>query len=189
MRGSLGGFGIRGVHVERRTDRKLARELATAWDKPMLDDAIDHGVLVPLLLGLPPNVVAVAATLKEITGPDAAAVPDAIEEGRALARAVEELAGDRDVIFAASAHTSAALSPSAPLMERPEAHELEDLVTIALEEDLGRLNAVDAALWERSGSCGAGPLCALGTLFPGRTARTSFREAPFGVGYLLAQTA
>lgn len=189
VRGSLAGFGIRGVHVERRTDRKLARELAEAWGEPMLDEAIDHGVLVPLLLGLPPNATVVAATLREITGPHAAPVSGAIEQGHAFAAALERVAGGREVIFAASAHTAAALSPDAPLMERPEAHELEDLVTTALEEDLGRLGGIDTVLWERSGSCGAGPLSALASLFPGQTVRTSFRESPFGVGYLLAQTA
>ncbi len=74
-------------------------------------------------------------------------------------------------------------------MERSAGHELEERITRVLDEDLGSLAEIDEELWVESGACGAGPLTAFGLLFAGRTASTTFREAPFGVGYLLAQTA
>ena len=48
---------------------------------------------------------------------------------------------------------------------------------------------IEPELWAESGACGAGTLHAFGLMFAGRNATTTFREAPFGVGYLLAQTA
>lgn len=188
VRGSLGGFGVPGIDVARRTDRVFGKHLARTWQQPLLESDIDHGVLVPLIAALPAGLPVVAATLREITGPGAAPVEQAVDAARDLAIAVKAIAGERDLIVAASAHTSAALSPTAPLTDRPAGHELEKQVTFALEEDLGLLSAIDIDLWAEAGACGAGPLTAFGLLFAGQTARVTFREAPFGVGYLLAQT-
>ena len=189
VRGDLASFGIPGAGVERRTDRAFGKELARAWRQPLSDDDLDHGALVPLLVAVPGGLSVVAASLAETTGPYAAPVADAIAAAHTFAAAVQELGGERDLIVAASAHTSAALTPAAPLAERPAGHELEARVTAALEQDLGLLAEIDEQLWVDSGACGAGPLTAFGLLFAGRTAATTFREAPFGVGYLLAQTA
>ncbi len=189
VRGNLVDFGVTGIEINRRTDRVFGKELARKWEQPLLDEDVDHGIVVPLLIALPQTLAFVGAALKETTGPNAVPVPEAIEAGKRFADAITAIAEERELIVAASAHTSAALSPQAPLMERPEGQELEDRVTDALENDLGRLTEIDVELWERSGACGAGTLTAFGLLFKGQTARTTFRQAPFGVGYLLAQTA
>jgi hypothetical protein len=189
VRGDLDGFGIRDIDVERRTDRAFGKELARAWNRPLLEEDLDHGASVPLRIAVPGGLSVVAATFREITGPNGGSLAEVRADAEAFAAAVLELAEGRDLIVAASAHTSAALSPAAPLTEKPEGHELEERVTKALEEDLGLLTEIDDELWIGSGACGAGPLTAFGHLFRGRTATPTFREAPFGVGYLLAQTA
>lgn len=189
VRGNLHGFGISDVDVERLTDRAFGKQLARTWQRPLLESEIDHGVLVPLTAALPAGLTVVAATLREVTGPGAAPVEEAIDAARDFAIAIKATVADRDLIVAASAHTSAALSPAAPLTDKPAGHELEKQISYALEEDLGLLAAIDVELWTEAGACGAGPLTAFGLLFAGQTARVTFREAPFGVGYLLAQTA
>jgi len=188
VRGDLDAFGIGGVQAERRTDRAFGKSLAAAWNKPLLSEDPDHGVVVPLIQGIPLQLRVVAACLKEWTGPEEGDVESVIAEARAFAGAVIELSVDHDIIVAASAHSAASLSPGAPLMERAEGHELEQEITKALETDLGMLASIDVGLWKAAGACGVGPLTAFGVLFEGHTARASFREAPFGVGYLLAQT-
>jgi hypothetical protein len=150
---------------------------------------LDHGVVVPLQIALPASLAVVASSIEETTGPAGGSVSSALDAGRSFAAAVTELSQQRDLIVAASAHTSAALSPAAPLTDRPAGHELERKVTEALGSDLGLLSEIEEDLWVDSGACGAGPLHAFGLLFAGRSANTIFREAPFGVGYLLAQTA
>ena len=189
VRGNLDGFGVRGVGVERRTDRAFGKELARSWGTQLLDEDVDHGVVVPLMVAVPGGLSVVAAALGEITGPKGGRVAEVREQARRFAAAVATLGEERDLVVAASAHTSAALSSAAPLTERPAGHELEERVTKALDQDLGLLAEIDDDLWEESGACGAGPLTAFGLLFAGRSAITTFREAPFGVGYLLAQTA
>ena len=189
VRGDLRDFGVEETLVQRKTDRVFGKELSRRWGEPLLEEDVDHGVLVPLVVGLPPTLTVVGATLKEVTGPAAGSIEDAIASAKSFASAVEEIAEQRDLIIAASAHTSAGLSLAAPLTELPAAKELEKEVTKALEEDLGRLTEIEPQLWVDAGACGVGPLTAFGMLFAGRTAKTTFREAPFGVGYLLAQTA
>ena len=189
VRGDLNDFGLRGVTVERRTDRAFGKEIARAWGQPLLEEPLDHGVVVPLQIAIPPVLAVVAAAIEEFTGPAEGSVEQALEAGASFARAMKELGETRDLIVAASAHTSAALSPAAPLTERPAGHELERRLTQALDEDLGLLAEIEPELWADSGSCGAGTLHAFGLMFAGRNATTTFREAPFGVGYLLAQTA
>lgn len=189
VRGDLSGFGLSDAAIERRTDRAFGKELARAWGQPLLEEPLDHGVVVPLHIALPGSLAVVAATIREITGPQGDSVGSALAAARSFAAAAAALGRERDLIVAASAHTSAALTPGAPLTERPAGHELERKVTEALETDLGLLGQIHEELWVESGACGAGPLHAFGLLFEGRRATTSFREAPFGVGYLLAQTA
>lgn len=189
VRGDLRGFGVSGGSVERRTDRAFGKDLARAWGRPLLDAPLDHGVVVPLQIALPGSLTIVAAALQETTGPDGGSVADALAAGEAFAATAVALAEERDLIVAASAHTSAALSPAAPLTDRPAGHELERRVTQALEQNLALLTEIEEDLWVESGACGAGTLHAFGHMFAGRTATTTFRKAPFGVGYLLAQTA
>lgn len=142
---------------------------------------------MPLIAGWVPDVPIVACALAEVTGPDAAPVPSAIGAARGFAAALASLTEDRTVVFVASAHTSAALTPRAPLTLRDEGLVLEEEIKDALESDLGKLDSLSPELWTLGGSCGAGPLTALGLLFTGSKASVGFYDHPFGVGYLLAE--
>jgi hypothetical protein len=187
--GDLAGFGVTGLEVSRQTDAELSARLAERWGQQLLDEPCDHGVVVPLLAGWVPEVPVVACTLEEVTGPDAAPVRSATEAARAFAAALAPLTDDRAVMFVASAHTSAALTPRAPLTLRDEGLALDREIKDALETDLGELDSLSPELWTAGGACGVGPLTALGLLFKGSKAEVPYYDHPFGVGYLLAEVA
>jgi hypothetical protein len=54
---------------------------------------------------------------------------------------------------------------------------------------VGGVIVVARDLWKSGGSCGAGPLMAVGTLFSGRRADVLAYERPSGVGHLVATVA
>jgi hypothetical protein len=188
-RGDLDGFGKRGIEVTRPTDSEFAERLAAAWGRPVVEEPCDHGVVVPVAGGSLPDAPLVACTLEEVTGPNGAPVERAIEDARAFAHALEPLTAERNVLFVASAHTSAALTPQAPLTFREEGERLDAAVKEAFASDVAMLDTIDPELWSAGGACGAGPLTALGLLFPGSRAEISWYDHPFGVGYLLASVA
>jgi hypothetical protein len=187
--GSLDGFGVRNRSVGPPTDAGVAEELANAWDRPLLEPPVDHGIVGALLLSRWSAAPAlVAAAFATVTGPDAPGQFDAaIEVAEGFADAVSRVSAGRRIGFVASAHTSAALNPAAPLLDRPEGHELEERVLAALREDSAALTGIEPDLWRAAGACGAGPLTAFGRLFAGRRAEVLAYEAPAGVGYLVAQ--
>ncbi|MGH2731207.1 MAG: hypothetical protein ACRDJI_11455 [Actinomycetota bacterium] len=185
--GSLDDFGVHGLEGEAETDRDAAAGLSKVWGTPLLDERADHGVVTPLLLMAPNAAPVIACTLVESTGPGAAPVERALDDARTFAAALKDLAAERRVLFMASANTSAALHPRAPLRERPEGRELDDAVLRALESDPGGLLDIPASLWRTAGACGAGPLTAFGTLFEGRPATVLGYAHPAGVGYLVAR--
>ena len=184
--GSLQGFGVSGVAVERKTDEAIAASLADAWHGPLLTQDVDHGVVVPLVLELARDVAVVAATLTELTGPHASDVDGVLDDARRFARALQAVADHRRVCYVASVNTSAALAPQAPLTERQEAVTVEARLLDTLQTDVGAVAGLARDLWSCGGSCASGPLVALSTLFSGRAAAIECYERPFGVGYLVA---
>jgi hypothetical protein len=189
LTGALDGFGVRGKSVTSPAELAVAEELARAWERPSLAPPVDHGITGALLLskwarGLRLVAVSLAAT----TGPGAPSnYEKAIEDAHALADALTAVSSGRRIGFVASAHTSAALSPAAPLLDRPEGHALEESVFAALRQNPVELSAVEPELWRVAGACGAGPLSAFGRLFAGRRAERLAYETPAGVGYLVAE--
>lgn len=181
--GSLDGFGVTGIEVKRETDPAFVDALAAAWGAPVLDEPIDHGVLVPLLLSSLPDAPVVGACLADWTE-DHHSLRRVLDRAQDFAAALPRLS-DRRVGFVASGHSSAALSPRAPLTERPQGHRAHTVVTEALRSG-GGLDDVAPDLWQEAGSCGAGPLVALTHLFRGRKADLMAFADPFGVGYLIA---
>lgn len=188
LRGSLDSFGVPGVVLDRAPDEEISAELARTWGRPLLRDRVDHGVLVPLLAGEWAQVPVVAATVLDGGGGEAAGPNGVIAEADAFAHAMLIVARRRSVAFVASANTSAALSPRAPLGERPEAVALEDGLLEALRLDAGVLQRLAPNLPAAAGSCGAGPLRALGRLLDGTPLRVLAYERPVGVGYLVARS-
>ncbi len=177
--GSLDAFGPRGIDVETPIDTALARALAGAWGRPLLDEALDHGAVVPLRLLHTGDVPVVAVAFQEGTPP--------VEDAARLARAVAGAADGRLIAFVASANTSAALTERAPLPSLEGAGEAEQRVMQALRERPGELPARVGDL-ARAASCGAGPLAAFGFLFADARCELLAYEHPFGVGYAVAVT-
>jgi hypothetical protein len=187
--GSLGGFGIEGQAVDRRGDPNTARLLADAWDRPLLEEPLDHGVVVPLLLGLGGDLPIVGVALPELTGSGASPLSEVLDEAGALARAIESLAAKGSHAVAASAHSSAALSARAPLTEIPGAREVDDNVVQALERDPALVGDLLEPLHRVGGACGVGPLATMKELVAGFRNEELLRESPFGVGYLVGRWA
>lgn len=185
--GDLGLFGMPALAFSGKTS-ELAERVAGIWGRPLLDAPVDHGVLIPSSLA-PPGSVFLCCGISE-------AVPlhERHREGIAIARAVHLAAVDEhEVVFIASAHSSAALSPGAPLTERPEGEVLDAALISVITDDPGALadpGSIADDLWAAGGSCGSGPFAALGEMarLTGlRKMEMLSHEAPVGVGYLVAE--
>ena len=186
--GSLSGFGIDGLEVrERPTDDGLASALADAWARDRIDGPADFGVVVPMLLGLGGGPPVVAVTLPETTGPRATELAEALSAAWSLSGALQKVAGELDVAVVASAHAGAGLTSRGPLAELPGAAELDREVVAALEEDPAHVEGLLHRLHETGRACGVAPLGVIAWLFGGWRCRDVTHEAPFGVGYLVAE--
>jgi hypothetical protein len=137
-------------------------------------------VLVPTLLGCAPGLELIGVSLGEDWGRDELQASDAA----LVARALESFDGRMGL--AASAHSGAALSPSAPLAELEGAVAAESAWIAALRADVGSIEMETNLLADVAGSCGAGPLSVLAALGRGRAALVHAYERPFGVGYIVA---
>lgn len=184
--GDLSACGLPGPGGRWEVDGRLRDELAGAWGVPVVPGPLDYGALVALmLLGAPGPVV--AAALPGWTGPPGGACrAPVLEQAGACARALAHARRRRRFVLVASAHGSAALSARAPLLERPGAAVHDGRLRAALD---GRVapGALPPAGWSGAGSCGAGPLRALGLCLEGARAEVLAYEAPVGVGYLVAR--
>ena len=181
--GDLGPFGYGSVGVDLHQDDEVAALLAQEWGKPLLEEPLDYGIFVPLILWEPKRppsrpVSVVAATFAETSAVD----NDALAFADALAR----LGVTKRMFLVASANGSAGLSPRAPLTEIEGAVELEEALLNALRKDASLAGDAALALSERAGSCGLGPLLAFAHLFAGRSCRVLAHERPVGVGYTVA---
>jgi aromatic ring-opening dioxygenase LigB subunit len=185
-RASLDGLGVREVEVCWTPEEEAAEEVARRWGRPRLEGPIDHGIGVPLMAGYASGKPIVAAAITDVVASRGSALGDALAAGLALGGAVERLAEHGRVRLVASAHTSAALSPRAPLTERPEARATEERVLEALGSEAGGLVALSRSLWIDGGACGVAVLAMLGRLFSGRGADIVFYECPVGIGYVVA---
>lgn len=183
--GSLDDHGVGEVEASQVTDEAALRALAQGWGVEVLDDPADHGVVVPLLLReWRPPVVAACFQDDGGGGPPA---ERAIELGRALADAVEDLAGSAHVALVASANGAIGLTPRAPLTELPGALAAERDLLAAIEEDIGLVEDAARNLAAAGGSCAVGPLTALARILSERPGRVLVHECPVGVGYLVAE--
>lgn len=184
-RGDLGSFGYGDTGVDLHLDVEVAEELAREWGRPLLEDPVDYGVFVPLLLWEPKNVPpkgvsVVAATLAESRSTE--------DDGLTFADALARVGSNKKALFVGSANGSTGLSPRAPLTEIDGAVELEDALLKALDTDSALVADAARALADRGGSCGLGPLVVFARLFAGRRCRVLAHERPVGVGYTVAVT-
>lgn len=179
--GRLDGFGVRGVELVHPSDDATARILADAWERPLVEDPVDHGVLVPLMLADLGGVPVVSAALGE--GDTTA---DPVKDALSFVDALLEVAQGRRIAFIASANTAASLSERAPLSLRPGTKRLEAKLLRSLESDIGAVEDVARRLSDDGGSCSLGTLTAFARIFAHTTAAVVAYGRPFGVGYVVA---
>lgn len=187
LKGSLAGFGYPRIQYEGSTNQGVAARLADAWGQPLLEDPVDHGILVPAGLSQSSAPV-VGVTFRETSDVDGAGTSIVEEEVRALVAAIQSVSGPGSVLFVASANDSAGLTARAPLTELPGASGLRDELIDGLLTDVGQVEDVARRLAADSGSCGLAPLLCLARLFPGQKADVLAKEQPVGVGYTVAVT-
>ena len=179
--GSLDDFGVRDMGGEWPTATEELAGLARSWGSDVLEGPIDHGVFVPLALGCAHGLPVIAVALAE--GPHSlSGGPFGYAEK--LAQAVSGLGAS--AVFIASAHTSAALSPRAPVTGLVLARATEQEALESLRGDAGSLCTTVGKLLTLGGTCSAGSLTAFGHRFGGRTTDVLAYGCPFGVGYLVA---
>jgi AmmeMemoRadiSam system protein B len=145
---------------------------------------LDHGTAVPLYFllrnGWGGRVVALGYSFL----PD----EDHMCFGECVRRAVERVG--RPAAFVASGDLSHRLVPDAPAGFHPGAHRFDEEVVEALRaNDPGRIPRIDRALRQLAGECGyRSMLVALGAAAAVESdCEVMHYEAPFGVGYMVAQ--
>jgi AmmeMemoRadiSam system protein A/AmmeMemoRadiSam system protein B len=145
---------------------------------------LDHGTAVPLYFlqrnGFHGRVVTLGYSFLSNE--------DHLRFGSCIRKAVEEVG--RRVAFIASGDLSHRLKPRAPAGYNPNAQEFDDQVVAALRSNLPqRIVGIDYSLRRLAGECGyRSMLVAIGACsdLPVSCEVLSY-EAPFGVGYLVAQ--
>ena len=145
---------------------------------------LDHGTAVPLYFlqrnGFHGRVVTLGYSFLSND--------DHLRFGSCIRNAVEEVG--RRVAFIASGDLSHRLKPRAPAGYNPEAHAFDDQVVDALRSNVPhRIVEIDYSLRKLAGECGyRSMLVAIGACsnLPLSCEVLSY-EAPFGVGYLVAQ--
>ncbi|HET7113421.1 MAG TPA: AmmeMemoRadiSam system protein A, partial [Pyrinomonadaceae bacterium] len=148
------------------------------------DDLLDHGTAVPLYFlvrnGWQGRVVALGYSFLSNE--------DHLRFGSCIAKAVDQLG--RRVAFIASGDLSHRLKPEAPAGYNPAAHCFDEEVIDALRANAPqRIVEIDHGLRRLAGECGyRSMLVAIGAAsqLPLSCEVLSY-EAPFGVGYLVAQ--
>lgn len=153
---------------------------------PLKGYELDHGTAVPLYFllrnGWRGRVVALGYSFLSNE--------DHVRFGACLRRAVE--ASERTVAFVASGDLSHRLTPDAPAGFNPQAHLFDEQVVASINACApGRIVEIDQNLRRLAGECGyRSMLVAIGTKDESPSdCEVLHYEAPFGVGYLVAQLA
>jgi AmmeMemoRadiSam system protein A/AmmeMemoRadiSam system protein B len=148
------------------------------------EQGLDHGTAVPLYFLLRNGWEGKVVTL----GYSFLSNEDHLRFGSCIKNAVDEVG--RRVAFLASGDLSHRLKPQAPAGYNPDAHVFDNQVVAALRSnEPQKIVAIDHALRKRAGECGyRSMLVAIGASsgLPLSCEVLSY-EAPFGVGYLVAQ--
>lgn len=144
--------------------------------------ALDHGTAVPLYFLLHNGWGGRVVSL----GYSFLSDEDHVRFGHCVRRACE--ASGRQVAFIASGDLSHRLKPDAPAGYNPDAHLFDEEVVEAIKACVpNNIARIDPALRRLAGECGyRSMLTALG-VSEGEGCEILHYEAPFGVGYLVAQ--
>ncbi len=189
LQGDFAQFRAPMTQVQASPDEGLIQAIvavaaAEAYDVLPLKEELDHGTLVPLYFmqhnGWEGRVVALGYSFLSDE--------DHLLFGSCISRAATSLG--RAVAFVASGDLSHRLIPSAPAGYNPRAYIFDDEIVKALRANRPeRIVHVDQDLRRLAGECGyRSILIALGATqeLPPACEVLSY-EAPFGVGYLVAQ--
>ncbi len=153
---------------------------------PLEGYELDHGIAVPLYFFLRNNWRGHVVAL----GYSFLSNEDHVRFGKCIRRAVE--ASERAVAFVASGDLSHRLTPDAPAGYNAQAHFFDEQVVASISENVPEsiLN-IDQNLRRLAGDCGyRSMLVAIGTGDESsRDCEVLHYEAPFGVGYMVAQLA
>ena len=158
---------------------------AEQYDITMLpSDDLDHGIAVPLYFLFRNGWQGKVVTL----GYSYLSNDDHVRFGSCIRQAVDQLG--RRVAFIASGDLSHRLQPGAPAGYNPDAHNFDEQVVAALRaNEPQQITEIDHNLRRLAGECGyRSMLVAIGASaeLP-LTCEVLSYEAPFGVGYLVAQ--
>lgn len=188
--GDFGSFRAPTTAVQAELDEELLTEITRAAATENLVTLrirgldLDHGTAVPLYFlqrnGWQGRVVALGYSYLSNT--------DHLRFGQCIRRAIDKTG--RPVAFIASGDLSHRLKPSAPAGYNPEAHLFDEEIVDAIKSCVtSRIVDLDQELRRLAGECGyRSMLVALGVAegFAQSCELFSY-EAPFGVGYLVAQ--
>ena len=190
LRGDFANFRAPEAIVEAPLDQELlaaVKESAAEEHYRVIDlgeRELDHGTAVPLYFllrnGWGGSVVALGYSFL----PD----DDHVRFGECIRRAVERVG--RPAAFVASGDLSHRLLPDAPAGFHPQAHRFDEEVIESLRlNEPRRIPQIDKGLRRLAGECGyRSMLVALGAAAGGESnCEVMHYEAPFGVGYLVAQ--
>src|SRR5215204_1671177 len=190
LRGDFANFRAPHAIVEAPLDEELlqaVKEAAAEQQYRVVNlgaRELDHGTAVPLYFLLRNGWGGQIVALGYIFLPD----DDHIRFGKCIRRAIERVG--RPTAFVASGDLSHRLAPDAPAGFHPEAHRFDDEVVESLRlNEPERISQVDQGLRRLAGECGyRSMLVALGAAAGNESAcEVIHYEAPFGVGYLVAQ--
>ncbi len=191
--GSFARFGVPSAVSSYSCDRNLRSDLILALSargipslsragEPIPDDGLDHGVLVPLWYAAAANpavpVVALAPWMGDVS------------KARLVGEAVAEAAvnAGRRVCVIASGDLSHRVNRESPYGMAREGALFDGAVCDALRSgDLERLFSIGTPLARLAGECGLRSLMALAGLFPRARSEVLSYEAPFGIGYCVAE--
>jgi len=188
--GDFSNFHAPGIEFSSLVDEELLRAITRAAAAEnyrvtmLVDDLLDHGTAVPLYFllrnGWHGRVVALGYSFLSNH--------DHLRFGACIARAVDQLG--RRVAFIASGDLSHRLKPEAPAGYQASAHFFDEEVVAALRaNEPERIVEIDHGLRRLAGECGyRSMLVAIGAAeeIPLSCDVMSY-EAPFGVGYMVAQ--
>lgn len=188
--GDFSNFQAPGTEFSALVDDELLRAITRSAASEnyrvsmLVDDLLDHGTAVPLYFLLRNGWHGRVVPL----GYSFLSNHDHLRFGACIAKAVDQLG--RRVAFIASGDLSHRLKPEAPAGFNASAHFFDEEVVAALRANaLERIVEIDHGLRRLAGECGyRSMLVAIGAAaeLPLRCDVMSY-EAPFGVGYLVAQ--
>jgi MEMO1 family protein len=188
--GDFADFRAPSAKVEFPLDEELLQAIKNAAAEenyavtPLENHDLDHGTAVPLYFlqryGWSGRVIGMGYSFLS--------TQDHLKFGACIRRAIDQ--AGRSVAFIASGDLSHRLKPEAPAGYNPAAHGFDDQVVDALRQNAPELIiGIDQQLRRIAGECGyRSMLVVLGATreLPG-AAEVLHYEAPFGVGYLVAQ--